>query len=182
MTEQGGSRRKPFLFAVFFSLFLVWGVKIPFSFCAELIAVPGGAVLRSILSWEDVSSVKVSLEGRGYDAFPEGGKVDFFFKQEDFCKGASYELFRKETQEPIFQSLDHLCDSDDSSLTLAFISDAQEFHEYHQKTALTLQHLTDLYPDLQLVINGGDLVQEGTKEEWRQYRAISSSRVNSSFL
>ncbi|MBI4403461.1 MAG: metallophosphoesterase [Deltaproteobacteria bacterium] len=149
------------------------------AWAAELIEIPDGVHLRGLAEWEKINAIEAVVNGKNQVVLPKAGSIDVTFSHEALCNGARYRV------EPVrdlsdWVDLGRFCrKSDTEDLTFAFISDTQEFHEEHKKTAQVLNNLMESHPEIRFVVNGGDLVQTSTQTEWEQYRQIASSYYSS---
>lgn len=154
-----------------------WSGLLLFSVCkialsAELISVPEGITVRALLDWEKAVGLKISLENEVFLPEAKADVAEFSFSRDQLCEShPAYVMVGREK----WNKLSSLCVRNDSpSVRFLLLSDTQEFHEEHERTTRLVESLLKKHADIRFVLNAGDLVQQGTENEWRRYREIAS--------
>ncbi len=155
------------------------------AFGAELFDIPGGLMVRSLLDWENASSLEFKIGGQRFTAPADRttGVAEHLFSRLELCEDAAYRLVPAASEGhegPVppgeWKSLSDYClSAKPETISFVFISDSQQYHDEHRKTGRFVSQLKSQHPDIRFVLNSGDLVHFGLESEWKKYRAVSSA-------
>jgi Calcineurin-like phosphoesterase len=153
----------------------VWSAAAGAVSAEELIRTPTGVVVRSLFDWEGAAGLDVILGDMVFPAARIPGGAEHFFAIDDLCDGAGYRIeLPSDGAEP--RHLGRFCPHRVAgTVAFAFISDTQEDDKAHRLTGQFLRRLLDDHPEIQFLVNGGDIVQNGREDEWKRYRAVAST-------